>query len=168
MRHDEILENLIVQFRRGLVLKRMGRVEESQEILENVVPAEIQRWSQANTGQRAEDKKAKLRDIFLREVGRIEDAFLVYDLLAERIEHDIIPALCNQVNAQLYEFFSQYFAPPQHEHSTEEMAPREEPNEATERRKTLPRAVRHVSFDDISGMIDMLLDQDYEQRRHGK
>ncbi|MHA3771174.1 hypothetical protein ACXR0O_06500 [Verrucomicrobiota bacterium sgz303538] len=168
MRHDEILEGVIVHFRRGLVLKRMGRQEEAQEILENVVPAEIQRWSEANTGQGAEEKKAKLRDIFLHEVGRIEDAFLVYDLLSERIEQDIIPALCNQVNAQLYEFFSQYFAPPQQEHAPEQMVSREEPAEAVERRKSLPRAARHVSFDDISGMIDMLLDQDYEQRQRGK
>lgn len=168
MRHDDILEGVIVHFRRGLVLKRMGRLEEAQEILENVMPAEIQRWSQANTGQGAEEKKAKLREIFLREVGRIEDAFLVYELLAERIEQDILPALCNQVNAQLYAFFSQYFAPPQQEHGSHHMVSSEEPAEAAERRKPLPRAIQHVSFDDISGMIDMLLDQDYEKRRHGK
>jgi hypothetical protein len=168
MRPDDILEGLILQFRRGLVLRRIGRLEEAQEILELAVPIEVERWSETVMGLRADEKKTTLREIFLRELGRVEDAFLVYELLTERIEQEIIPALCNQVAAQVNAVLSQYFAPVQDGGAEAEQAEMPEDTDevispvATE--KPPRRVPQQISFDDIPGMIDMLLDREYERR----
>ncbi|RYD61908.1 MAG: hypothetical protein EOP84_35170 [Verrucomicrobiaceae bacterium] len=159
MKPDDLLEGLILQFRRGLVLRRFGRLEEAQELLEVAVPAEVERWSETATGLRPEAKKTKLREIFLRELGRVEDAFLVYELLSERIERDIIPALCSQVSVQVNAVLAQYFAPVQEvQVAVEEVAP-PVPSEKPPR-----RVPQQISFDDIPGMIDMLLDRECQRR----
>lgn len=160
MKPDEILEGLILHFRRGLVLRRTGREEEAQEILESIVPEEIRRWSEADTKLPPEEKKAKLRDIFHRELGRVEDAFLVYELLAERIEQVIVPALCQQVVHELRSTLSAQFTSQQSEPPADPLVEK--------LGKPLPRAPQRVSFDDVPGMIDMLLDREYERRERAR
>lgn len=160
MKPDEILEGLIAHFRQGLVFRRTGREDEAREILETVVPEEIRRWSEADTTLRPDEKRAKLRDIFHRELGRVEDAFLVYELLAERIEQVIVPAICQQVIQEMRSLLSEQFAsrpsPPPVDPLVEKLG------------KPLPRAPQRVSLDDVPGMIDMLLDREYERRERAK
>lgn len=165
MKPDEILEGLILHFRQGLVLRRSGREEEARETLETIVPEEIRRWSEADTTLRADEKKTKLRDIFHRELGRVEDAFLVYELLAERIEQVLIPAICHQVTQEVRGLLAEQFAslPPSGEPAPQQPMPPADPL-VEKLGKPLPRAPKRVSFDDVPGMIDMLLDREYERR----
>lgn len=168
MRPDDILEGLILQFRRGLVLRRIGRLEEAQELLEIAVPAEVERWSGSATGLRADEKTTKLREIFLRELGRVEDAFLIYELLSERLEQEIVPALSSQVAAQVNAVLAQYFTSiqegPLDARETVEPEASGDVIMPVAAEKPPRRVPQQISFDDIPGMIDMLLDRGTQRR----
>ena len=178
---DELLERITIHFRNGCVLRRSGKLDEAQEAFA-AVPAEIHQWTVANTTQTSEQKKAKLREVFQKEQARVEDAYLVCDLVTERLENEwfaefgerlaaeVSQRVLSEVNAIVASGVFQVAAPASPPPTSTPLpvspvVPSIDPNLA--HRLAKPRRIRRerVSFDDISGMIDMLMDQEYDKRK---
>jgi hypothetical protein len=139
------------------LLRREGRIRESDKILNEDLPPQIAQWSQGSRLDSA-TKRAALENLFREEQKRIDDAWVVHRMLFRKFEVEIVPGLCAKVAAEVKEVLSDRLA------SFQQVAERVERSEIVRALTSVPQPAR-VRFDDITQMIDQV--QAEQQRDYG-
>lgn len=146
-------DRLVGQFRQVCLLRRQRKLIESDMILNSDLPRTIASWSQSYDAEPSA-KKSRLDAMFQAEQRRIDDAWLVQELMTARFNEHLIPAICMQVVQEVRMAVA------------EEMAAQKPSTQAASAREFAAagagRAAR-VAFDDIPGVIDLVLAE--EQNR---
>ena len=91
--NDPLWSSLVEQFREACVLRRNGRHEESEHLLQTDIPNKIAAWSKQPLPVGI-DRRGALESMFQEEQRRVEEAFFVQKLVATQIEEQILPKLC--------------------------------------------------------------------------
>ena len=87
-------------FRQLCLLRRQKKWIEADILLNSDLPRSIANWSEVFDGPPA-TKKTRLDSMFQTEQRRIDDAYLAMDLLAVRLQDEIVPSICAQVTEQV-------------------------------------------------------------------
>lgn len=93
-------DKVVADFRRVCVLKRDGRVEDSDALLNQELSASIAAWSQASGGDAAA-KRLRLQDMFVAEERRVEDAWMIRGWLVPHLKEEIVRELRHELAAEL-------------------------------------------------------------------
>lgn len=141
-------EKLVGQFRQLCLYRRQKKLSESETILNSELPRSIAEWSRSSDGDPAA-KKARLDAMFQTEQRRIDDAWLVQELMASRFNDQLLPALCLQVAAEVRSVVAEVIAT----HNPRVNLPAPDGISARAGRS-------RVAFDDIPGVIDLVLAED--------
>ncbi|HTH49656.1 MAG TPA: hypothetical protein VMB21_19235 [Candidatus Limnocylindria bacterium] len=142
---DSYWEKVVSDFRRLCILRRQRRREESETLLRTDLPRSIAEWSRQQPGDAAA-KKAQLDSMFHTEQRRIEDAWLMQDVLSTRLTEDFLPAICSRVSEEVRKAMAvgELLAGEPRSARETDVAPANAPE---------PR----VAFDDIPSILDLLL-----------
>jgi hypothetical protein len=144
---DQLWSKIVEDFREACVLRRTGRHEESNELLQHVLPGEIAAWARAPLPF-GMDRRARLETMFKEEQRRVEDAFFVQRLVTSQIEDDLLPKLCFMVAEEVREAVR----------SDARTAPAPDSNyNNNTRRPTQSPSKPRVRFDDIPAVIDSII-----------
>lgn len=148
-RSESSWEKVVRDFRRLCLARRQQRQEESDHVLHADLPQSIAEWSRTEPGD-AHAKKAQLDQMFQREQRRIDDAWVLHELLSLRLADELVPTICSRVGDELRRITGAPAAPPRH------------PAGGT---RPLPMAMLtpRVAIDDIPGIIDLLLNEELNQ-----
>ncbi len=141
-------------FRTACLLRRNGKLEEANRMLEWDVPGAIAAWSQSSVLP-AGDKRSQLERMFREEQRRIDDAWLVQKLVAERFEETIAPRLMDTLAGEVRETVieaieSTGIGQRGASHRTAAPAPM---------RGRYTRPAPRIRFDDIPAVIDSILSE---------
>ena len=132
-------------FRQVCLLRRQKRWRESDAILKVELPRSIAGWS-ASYPAELDIKSARLDSMFELEQRRIDDAWLVQQLIVAQLNEQIIPAVCLEVSQEVRSILGQ------------KVSPREEKRSFAIQPSENPAAIGgRVRFDDIPGVIDLIL-----------
>lgn len=145
-------------FRKVCILHREGKHSESRRILEHDLRRGIAEWAKVSPKD-AQTKRSKLEQMFGEEQRRVDDAWMVQSMILRQFSEQILPALSNRLVSELRTAMHpaampSSFAPAQPVAATsllEDDAPLE------------PES--RVAFDDVAGMIDILLSSEAGRRR---
>jgi hypothetical protein len=99
---EQIWEDIVHNFRQVCVLRREGRVVESNRILEKELPRKISLWSQV-TPDPESAKRAALQGMFREQEKKVEEAWAIQSLLAQKITEELIPPLCFHITEEVKE-----------------------------------------------------------------
>lgn len=148
---DSRWDKVVRDFRQLCVLRRQERQTDADALLRQRLPQSIAEWSK-HDADHAAAKKARLDSMFQQEQRRIEDAWLLKDLIGSSLTKEFLPVLCSSVCVTVGEELRKAgvgrdsdFTP-----ALRETRPPAEP---------APRS--RVAFDDIPSVIDLLLDHGY-------
>jgi hypothetical protein len=141
-------------FRTACLLRRNGKLDEANRMLEWDVPGAIAAWSQASILS-AGEKRSQLERMFREEQRRIDDAWLVQKLVADRFEETIGPRLVDTLAEEVRETVieaieSAGIGQRGASHRTASPAPL---------RGRFTRPAPRIRFDDIPGVIDSILQE---------
>jgi len=98
--NDPLWISLVEQFREACVLRRNGRHEESEHLLQNELPNKIAAWSRQPVPPGI-DRRSALETMFQEEQRRVEEAFFVQKLVAAQIEEQLLPKLCFMIAEEI-------------------------------------------------------------------
>jgi hypothetical protein len=139
---DQWWDKVVGDFRQVCLLRRQKRWREADTILKVELPRSIARWCASYPGDR-DAKSARLDSMFELEQRRIDDAWLVQQLIVGQLSEEIIPAVCLQVRQEVRSVLGQEIAPREAKRSSE-------PSDN-------PAAIgKRVRFDDIPGVLDLI------------
>ena len=97
---DPLWISLVDQFREACVLRRNGRHDESEHLLQTELPNKIAAWSKQPMPA-GTDRRSALETMFQEEQRRVEEAFFVQKLVATQIEEQILPKLCFMIAEEI-------------------------------------------------------------------
>jgi hypothetical protein len=98
--NDPLWISLVEQFREACVLRRNGRHDESEQILQTELPNKIAAWSKQPMPA-GSDRRSALETMFQDEQRRVEEAFFVQKLVATQIEEQLLPKLCFMIAEEI-------------------------------------------------------------------
>jgi hypothetical protein len=98
--NDPLWISLVEQFREACVLRRNGRHEESEQLLQTEIPNKIAAWSKQALPVGI-DRRSALETMFQDEQRRVEEAFFVQKLVTTQIEEQLLPKLCFMIAEEL-------------------------------------------------------------------
>jgi hypothetical protein len=145
---NQLWNGIVTDFRQACLLRREGRIRESDKILNEDLPPQIAEWSRG-TRQDPATKRAALDNLFREEQKRIDDAWVVHHMLLRKFESEIVPSLCAKVADEVKEIVSDHLA------SFQQVAERVERSEMV-RALTSGSKPARIRFDDIAQMIDQV------------
>ena len=142
---DSYWEKVVSDFRRLCILRRQRRREESEALLRTDLPRSIAEWSRQQPGD-AYAKKARLDSMFQTEQRRIEDAWMMQDVLTSRLTEDLLPAICSRVSEEVRKAMAvaELLGTDTHAAKEADVVMEETPE-------------TRVAFDDIPSILDLLL-----------
>lgn len=134
---------VVSDFRRVCMARREERSEEAERLLHEDLPRSIAEWSRETPIDEGK-KRAQLDQMFQVEQRRVDDAWLLHHLFALRLSDQIVPSICARVTESVREALGSGSASAGRgvRHSVRLAAP------------------RRVAFDDVAGVIDLLLHQE--------
>lgn len=95
-------KQLTEEFRQACLLRRQGEGARANTILDEELPPMIAAWSKASPSSEAA-KREQLNLMFERERQRIEDAWLMQQMMMRQMRDVLIPSLCLQVAEEVRE-----------------------------------------------------------------
>ena len=98
--NDPLWISLVDQFREACVLRRNGRHDESEHLLQTELPNKIAAWSKQPMPV-GTDRRSALETMFQEEQRRVEEAFFVQKLVATQIEEQLLPKLCFMIAEEI-------------------------------------------------------------------
>ena len=98
--NDPLWISLVDQFREACVLRRNGRHDESEHLLQTELPNKIAAWSKQPMPV-GTDRRNALETMFQEEQRRVEEAFFVQKLVATQIEEQLLPKLCFMIAEEI-------------------------------------------------------------------
>lgn len=139
---------VVDDFRRVCIARREERLDDANRLLREDLPRSIAEWSR-ESGSEGADKRAQLDRMFQHEQRRIDEAWVLHDLVSLRLTHEIVPAICARLGETVRETLANVTpAAPRATRPAVRLAP-----------------PRRVAFDDVAGVIDLLLGQEQSGRR---
>lgn len=142
---DSRWEKVVRDFRQVCVLRRQDRRDESDTLLRQELPRSISEWSRHDTAD-ANAKRARLDSMFQQEQRRIDDLWVMNELLSARLREEFLPVVCSSVCSTVGEELRRAGAG-------------RDSVQAPVLRDARPAAPRsRVAFDDIPSVIDLLLE----------
>ena len=145
---DSRWEKVVRDFRQVCVLRRQDRRDESDALLRQELPRSISEWSRHDTAD-ANAKRARLDSMFQQEQRRIDDLWVMNELLSARLREEFLPVVCSSVCSTVGEELRRAGAG---RDSVQAPVLRDTRPSAT------PGARSRVAFDDIPSVIDLLLE----------
>lgn len=100
LEHQKVWNQLAETFRQACLYRRQKRRQEATEILEKRLPPLIAHWSRIAPIEEGE-KRRRLEEFFATEQRRIEDAWLIQNILLGQMRDVLIPSLCLQVTEEV-------------------------------------------------------------------
>ncbi len=152
---DQLWSKIVEDFREACVLRRSGRYEESNELLNHILPGEIAAWARSPLPF-GTDRRARLENMFKEEQRRVEDAFFVQRLVTSQLEDKLLPKICFMVAEEVREVVR----------SDARTAPAPDASEVFRRPTQSPSRPR-VRFDDIPAVIDSIIREQQNDRGAG-
>lgn len=141
------------EFRQLCLFRRQKKRIESETILKSDLPRSIASWSESVEADPGV-KRSRLDAMFQTEKRRIEDAWLVQELMATRLNEQFIPAICTQVAREVRSVVAQ------------EMTAQDRGLNTPARTASNVGASRaRATFDDIPGVIDLVLAEDQARNK---
>lgn len=145
---DSRWEKVVRDFRRLCVLRRQDRRDESEALLRQELPRSISDWAQHDPSA-PDHKRSRLDEMFQQEQRRMDEVALLNELLSSQLMDTFLPVVCSSVCSAVGEELRKAGAG-------------RDSGTAPVLRETRPAAEpaprRRVAFDDIPGVIDLLLD----------
>ena len=145
-------ERVVCDFRRLCVLRRQRRREESEALMRHELPRSIAEWSRQQPGD-ATAKKAQLDAMFNTEQRRVEDVWMMQDILSSKLVEDFVPVICSRVNEEVRKAISVIELMAQDQQAARSMTAK-------------PAPALKVAFDDIPSILDLLLAEPPEISPH--
>jgi hypothetical protein len=145
---EERWNKLVSDFRRICLLRHQKRGTEAEMLLKNGLPARIAAWSESFEAE-LDVKRERLDAMFETEQRRIEDAFLVQELVAARFNEQCVPLICTQVAHEIHSLIDREIA----------MQDRR-PNQPAGTLSNGAAPMSRVAFDNLPGVIDLVLAED--------
>ncbi len=93
---EQLWEQITVDFRQVCVLRRDGKQDEADFILNQELPLTIADWSNGNP-KRPEVKKAELLAMFAEEQRRVDSAIAVERIVSTKLREVLLPELVAQM-----------------------------------------------------------------------
>ena len=97
---DKAWRDIVALFRRLCFMRRMGKSEESLQLLRDVMPGLIVRWSGA-TGEPLKNKRLRLAHMFHDEQLRVADAYALHELSSMQLQQELIPQLTKKIAQEI-------------------------------------------------------------------
>lgn len=95
-KYAQLWEQITVDFRQVCALRREGKHDEADFILNQELPPTIADWSNGNP-KRPEVKKAELLTMFAEEQKRVDSAIAVERIVSARLREVLLPELAAQM-----------------------------------------------------------------------
>lgn len=153
---------IVRDYRQACVLHRQARREESQRMLEGVLPESILAWAECDPTDGATQTQ-RLEAMFQQERQRIEDAWLAQEFAQQRWQAELLPALSAHIGEEVRKAVRTLPAArpvavvpaPMHQVAPRIIAQPE------------PRSARptRTAASDIASIIDLLLEQECSTAR---
>ena len=146
---DSLWSRVVSSFRNACFLRHHNDLDESMRILNNSLPHAITSWSELDK-ELAKQKRLRLTKMFEEEEKRMEDAFVISDVLSSTLVDTLIPQLSEKI--------------------VNELSNRLDGNEK-ETTKIIPITTgirERVPMGDVAAMIDSLLDNELKDKRYQK
>jgi len=156
-KYAQLWEQITVDFRQVCVLRRDGKPDEADYILNQELPLTIADWSNGNP-KRPEVKKAELLAMFAEEQRRVDSAIAVERIVSAKLREVLLPELAAQMVQEIK------LAVGAEVGSLRAMMA-EITSMTTPRRSATQRPSERIKFDDIPRVIDAVLAE--QQRDHG-
>ncbi len=161
-------------FRQACLMRREGKGEEANVILERRLPETIAAWAR-NCGLREPERRERLNELFEREQRRVDDIWLSQQIILRQMRDILIPSLCLQVAEEVREVME--FQMEQVTSSLARLAPpvsqpaaSTEPVSSSTRSSIVrfpqgqpPERTTAPSFDDLPAIIDDLISRDLRE-----
>jgi hypothetical protein len=146
---------IVEDFRQACLLRREGRRDEANQILNVDLPRTIATWSRLPATAPGEDRRSRLTRMFEAEQRRIDDAMIIQRVVSARIEEQILPRLAAEVREAVRD----------ENRAARVVTETGMYRPATARAAAVQRpAQTRIRFDDIPSMIDsVLLDQQLDR-----
>lgn len=150
---DQLWSRIVEDFREACILRKNGRHDESNELLQQILPREIAEWAKLPQPAGV-NRRTKLEAMFRDEQRRVDDAFFVQRIVTSQLEEHLLPKLCFMVAEEVREAVR---------NDVRSFGNLPGPSKAaagadsTARPKTASPSRPRVRFDDIPGMIDSIL-----------
>jgi hypothetical protein len=141
---QRLWNQIVADFRLACFLRREGKQSEATQIIQEKLPLTIARWSQVDS-RSSSDKQAALKTMFATEQGQSESSDYTPQALAAKLADSLLPALRRHVSEELREGIAQQFRSWQNNFLL------------SNRASGNGQSSRRVRFDDIPGVIDVLL-----------
>ena len=139
-------QKLVNDFRRLCVARRQDNREVADRLMSRDLPERIAEWSREGTLNAAE-RRTQLMQMFEREQRRVDDAWVLHDLMSVRVVDEVLPVL----RAQVFEAVREATGVPVG--ADARLRSVQHPGSVLHRRK-------RVNITDIPGVIDLLLEQE--------
>ncbi|MBI1839339.1 MAG: hypothetical protein HYR88_00610 [Verrucomicrobia bacterium] len=108
---DRIWSQVVSEFRQVCLLKRQGKVEESERLLSGELTRNIALWSQ-EAPQDATTKRQTLHDMFVAEERRVEDAWQIQQMVLNEMRESVAAQVRAQIREELEAALAAYQPPP--------------------------------------------------------
>jgi len=97
---DHLWNRIITCFRKACQLRHQGQLDESMYLLEHNLPLTISQWSLEFTGTN-EEKRTMLTNMFETEEQRIDNAFVMSEIVTNTLQKEIVPQISQQIMDKL-------------------------------------------------------------------
>ncbi len=153
---EALWQRIVQDYRQLCALQRQARAEESDRLLRDELPARILAWAEQDPSD-GTAKARRLDQMFQREHQRLADAWMLEELLEQRLRSQVMPALTARIDAEVRRAM-QAPAASRPELHISEPAPRPAPT-VIPLAESCTRPAR-VSVGDIPSIIDLILHQE--------
>ncbi len=151
---DQLWDQITEDFREACLLRREGKREEADQILNEGLPPAIAQWSKANP-TKSDQKRNELVSMFAEEQRRVDTALVVQRVISTKLTEQLVPSLCATVATEVKGVLQEQLAKLNSAMAEAALAG------ALRQRTEKPRRVR---FDDIPGVIDAVLAEQQEAK----
>jgi len=152
---DSRWEKVVRDFRQLCLLRRQERIVESEAMVRQQLPNSISEWSRNDSAEPGA-KRARLDSMFQQEQRRMDDLWVMNELLSARLREDFLPEVCSSVCETVGVELRRAGAG------------RDSGNASARwdaRPVAAPAPLHRVAFDDIPSVIDQLLNSGFSSPR---
>lgn len=152
---DSRWEKVVRDFRQLCLLRRQERQEESETMMRQQLPHSISEWSR-NDSADPDAKRARLDSMFQQEQRRMDDLWVMNELLSARLREDFLPVVCSSVCETVGVELRRAGVGRDSGNASARWEPRP---------VSPPSARNRVAFDDIPSVLDHLLSTGFSAPR---
>jgi hypothetical protein len=100
LNQEQLWDQITNDFREACLLRREGKPQEADYILNYDLPQQIADWAKVNP-EKPEEKKAELTAMFQEEQKRVDSAVAIQRIVSGRLSQELVPGLCASVTKEV-------------------------------------------------------------------